>query len=385
MGEGMANILANNRLRIVRRRVKYITRCVGPNFQIKITPKQEVKPSDIIAQGLLLPGFRNLNISQVLQVSPKEIKTYLQRQIGQKIFKGELLVFKPATLISPKKVLVSPTDGVLEHIDEKTGELRMSFIPKSVSIPAAVFGVVEEVDQTGGKVIIKTEVTEIFGVFGSGKTREGILHVLGRRGDLTGANRVLKEHQGNVLVSGGLIYKEAISAAISQGVNGLITGGINAKDYLSISGGELKFPRTSNTDIGTSVIACEGFGSIPLGQDIFDELNAFDGKFAIIDGNSGKVMLPSYDESCIIRVRKTALLKDKKGLVEPLVLLEAVEIKIGQLVRVIGAPFMGEQGKVISIDKTGTLLPSGINVIQLTIETLTRKIQVPHPNVEVLE
>ena len=379
------NLYTNRRLRVKRRVVKYVCRAVPQRSKIKVQLNQEVTPDEIIAQGEVLLGFRSLNLATLLQVSPKEVKKYLQRQVGQKIFKGELLAFKEISLLQPEKVIISPTDGILESFNDSTGELRMGFIPKPISTPAAVFGIVEGVDQPAGKVLIKTEVTEVFGILGSGKGREGILHFIGRRGNLTRAGQIGQENGGNVLVSGGLVYKEAISAAISFGVHGLVTGGINAKDYVGISGGQLKFPRGYNTDVGITVVVCEGFGSIPLGQDIFEEMGIFDGKFALIDGNQAKITLPSFDEGYMDRIRKTVLQKRDPTFDEGLNGIQVGELSLGQDVRIIAPPFMGEQGKVVAIDKSPTVLPSGIVTYQLTLEPLTRKIKVQHPNVEILD
>ena len=45
---------------------------------------------------------------------------------------------------------------------------------------------------------------------------------------------------------------------------------------------------------------------------------------------------------------------------------------------------MGEQGKIISIDKIATTLPSGVVTYMITISTNTRKIRIPYNNVEII-
>lgn len=375
------SIKALKRLRVEEDVVTRVHRTLKAKGQLNVSVGQEVAPDDIIGSCQVSPGFRTLNLSQILSVSPGEVKKYLKSSLGQKIYKGELLAYKDQTFLGGKKIVVSPSDGILEFFNGQTGELRLNFLPKKVDLPAAVYGVVEEVDLPRSDVLIRTKVSRIYGMFGTGRSRDGTLAFIGRRDELVGESQISSQNSDQILAGGSLIYKEAISKAISSGVSGIITGGINAGDYKGMAGGRLTFPKKLETDIGISVVVCEGFGSAPLGGDIYAVLQKYSGKFVLLDGNHAIINLPAFESSSMRRVRNTILPAEVSvSTREP----SLSDIEIGSMIRVIGNSYAGEQGKVVAIDKTETQLPSGVYAFLLTVETKRRKIKIPGNNVELI-
>ncbi len=379
------SLFANHRTRIVPNTVTYITRQLPGEGKLTVQPGQEVTPPDIIGRSSISAGFRSINIAKALSVSPQDGERYLQRPVGQIIYKGELLAQKPAQLLFSKKIVVSPSDGKIELYDKNTGDLRISFLSHQKDLAAAVYGIVEKVDNLKGQVIIKSQVTQIYGLFGSGKSREGSLKVLGDRGALFDKTLLREDVSNHIVAGGALVYNDAVAQAISKGVVGIITGGINATDWRSMSGGGLAFPNKYGTDIGIGLLVCEGFSSIPLGEDIFSCLLEFNGKFAILEGNRGRLLLPSSDTNSILKVRKVELPPADRVVATTQNEIEAREIQIGQKVRVVGTPYLGEQGNVVAIDKSATLLPSQVLVYMITLQSSRRKIKVPFTNVEVID
>lgn len=373
------------RVRIDQDVVVRIYRQLKGKGTINVAEGQEVSPSDIIGVSNISSGFRILNLAKLLNVPPTDVQKYLKIALGQRIYKEELLAHKDSFL-GGKKFVVSPMDGVLDFLNPKTGEVRLTFLPKKDNLPAGVYGIVEMVDKSRGIVVIKTKATTVHGMFGSGKVRDGNLHIVSRRDELVGASFISPKYDGQILVGGSLIFKDAITSAISSGVSGIISGGINAKDYKGMAGGRLTFPKKLENDIGISIVVCEGFGSIPIGEDIYGMLLKYNDKFVSIDGNAGTVILPSFESRVIGIVKKTQL----SPLSSPLPILDIheekiMELKIGQRIRVIGSSYVGEQGKIVSLDKTGTMLASGIKTFLATIVTRRRKIQVPVANCEILD
>lgn len=375
------------RIRVEKNVIVRLQRNLAGKGQLKIKVGQQVSPSDIIGTFIISSGFRTLDLAQLLSVAPVNVEKYLKRDLGQRIYKDELLAFKDGGIFGGKKIVTAPTDGILEFLNPKTGELKMTFLPKKVDLPAGVYGICEQIDNIRGQVLIRTQVSRIHGMFGSGRLRDGTLYILGRRDSLIGRMEISPKYGDNILVGGSLIYKDAISTAISSGVSGFITGGINAKDYKSIGGGRLIFPRILDNDIGISIVVCEGFGSIPIGDDIFEILSEYAGRFVSIDGNRGIINLPSFESSSMSLVEKTHLppTQEQQPVLDDEHKDMVVELTKGQRVRIIGNSFAGEQGKILSIDKTATLLPSGIMTFLATVETKRRKIQIPVANCEVLD
>lgn len=372
------------RLRIEKDVITRIHRTMRGKGQFNVEVGQEVVPEDIIGTGLVSSGFRILNLSQSLSVSPSEVKKFLKREVGQKIYKGELLAETKEGFLRRKKIVTAPSDGILEFINDQTGELRLTLLPKRQDLPAAVYGVVETVDKLRSDVVIRTQVSRIYGMFGVGRSRDGILVFLSKRDELVGASKISAKEADQILVGGSLIYKEAISTSISNDVSGIITGGINARDYRGMVGGRLTFPRKLENEIGVSIVVCEGFGSMPIGEDIYEILLKYNEKFVLLDGNHAIINLPSFESSSMIRVRSTKLPQQPDDLLKVDRGAEEAEIKTGSMVRIVGSSFAAEQGKVVAIDRLESLLPSGILAFLLTIETKRRKLRIPSTNVEMI-
>jgi len=373
------NLFANKRFRIVPENITLIQRSLAGNGEILVKAGQEVNPQEIIGRSIVSAGFRKINLSQLLSVSPGEVKKHLQRVPGKAIYKGELLAYRGSGLFSGKKIVQSPTDGIIELLDENTGILKLKILPQKVDLPAAVYGIIERVDHVKKEITIKTQVTQIYGILGSGRPREGYLKVLGGMGDLISKNDISPDLNDKIIVGGGLIYDEGLKEAVINGVNGIITGGINAPDFKGMSGGKIKYAH-SESEVGIGVLVTEGFGTIPIGNDIFGLLKEFDNKFVILEGNRGRVNLPSTREDSIISIRKVYKFPSNDSVS---VVTEEV-LDPGKFVRIIGSPNMGEQGKIISIDKIATTLPSGVVTYMITISTNTRKIRIPYNNVEII-
>lgn len=374
------NLTVNLRERVRVNSIIRIKRSLEGLGSLSITQGQELKPHDILGKYRLSAGFVTIKLAKLLSASPEEGTNFLQRKIGEKIYKGELLALKQG--LFGKKVVTAPTDGIIDEYIPETGELLLKYLPKEVSLTAGVIGIAEEVNKQIGEVVIKTVATEIFGVVGSGKGRSGILEIIDGKDHLTNEPQLNERMKGHIIVAGALIYKDALQRAIEFGISGIVSGGINADDFLSISGGIDPSTRLG-TDVGISFLATEGFGAIPLGDDIFRLLTAYQGKFVFLTGNSSKLILPSLDPDIIILLKKVSL-PPLSRTPERQPEVKTHELKLGSKVRVIWQPYMGSQGIVKQIDQTATSLSSGISTYLVTVETPQQKLRVPYPNIELI-
>jgi len=371
---------APSRVRIERDVVTLVHRNLKGKGKIFVSQNQQVSPSDIIGTAQISAGFRSLNLADELKVAPGEVQKYMKRSLGQRIYRGELLASR-RSFFGGKRDVTSPTDGVLDFLNDKTGEVRMSFLPKKADLPAGVYGVVDMVDQEKGQVAIRTEASIVHGMFGSGKLRDGTLHIISRRDGIIGKSYISPKYDGQVLLGGSLVFKEGISSAISATVSAFITGGINAKDYKGMSGGRLIFPKKLDNDIGLSIIVCEGFGSVPIGDDIYDTLSRYDGRYVSVDGNKALIYLPSFESSSLIKIKNTILPQDDMNEESR---PQILEVRLGLKVRIIGNSYLGGQGQIVALDKIETVLPSGIRTFMATVETKRLKVKVPVANLEII-
>lgn len=379
------NLLAPQRVRIQKEAVVRIIRSLKAPGRIIVAPNQEVSPAEIIGTAFVSAGFRTINLAGLLGVAPPDIGKYLKRPVGQKIYKGELLAYK-SSFFGGKKNIISPTDGVLDYLDLKTGEARLKFLPKKQDLPAGVYGIVEAVDSQKGRVVIRAEASLIFGMFGSGRVKDGILHILTARDEFLEKRSVAPGLGDHILVDGSLLFRDVITSAISAGVSGIITGGINARDYRSMSGNRLVFPKRSENDVGVSIVVCEGFGSVPIGEDIYELLKSFNDRFVSVDGNKAIICLPSFQSQSMTKVRSTGLppMQESELLSYSGGESGLADIKQGLFVRVIGNSYQGDQGRVLAVDRTETLMPSGIKTFMAAIETKRSRFKIPVANLEII-
>lgn len=374
-----ALLYANHRIRVNLRICRLVKRTLKGPGTILASKNTEVSPHDVLGRYKLTAGFTRVNIAQELSVRPEEVKRYLKKEVGRTVFKGELLALKKGLFGSSQ--IIAPTDSIFESLNDKTGEVSLRLIPKDVSLTSGVFGVVQDIDAVRGEVSIKCMSTEVYGIFGTGSEKEGFINVISGPGDLVNASQITAAHRGQILVAGSLVMEETIKKALTCNVNGIICGGLNMDDYISMAISLVPSKRVG-TEIGISLIATEGFGLLPIGEDFQEIFRSHNNKFAIVNGNLGMILLPSNDPDSILGCRKVSLPDNQALGARPE--LGISEIKIGLKVRLVWPPFMGTQGVVSRIDETPTTLDSGISTYMLTIETKTRKMRVPYSNVEII-
>lgn len=378
----MDNLIVPARLRIQKNQVILIHRELpGTNTKVHVKVGDEVSPQQLIGEGQTPAGFRVIHLAAELGETPKKAFSFLKVPIGKTVYTGELLAEKTGGIFGlGKKIITVPADGVIDIWEEKTGDLRIKLLPKLVKEVSGVYGVVEQINLAAHLVSIRTMAIVIYGLLGSGKERSGILKVYGAAHDLISSKQITSTLRGKILVGGSLVFSEALEKALSYGILGIISGGMNTRDYKSVVGGRWNLTGEHWSDVGVSLMLTEGFGSVTLGQDIFTILQEYDGHFVLIDGNKSTLILPSRNQNSIIDIRKAKVTqivsRDNR--------LRDTTLHIGDKVRIIAPPYLGVQGTVESIDQTVTKLPSGISVVMVTVAALLKKIRVPYLNLEVI-
>lgn len=372
-------LLANRRIRINPNICTLVKRKLRGPGRISAQKNIEVSPGDVLGHYKLSRGFTRVDLARDLRVSAPEVPKFLKKTVGQTVFKGELLADKK-NLFGAAKIL-APTDGIFESLEPKTGIATFKLIPKDASLTSGVFGVIENVDSEKGEITIKSMTTEVYGIIGTGSEKEGFINLISGAGDLVRKEEINDNYRGQILVAGSLIMEATIKKALNCGVSGIVCGGLNTDDYLAMATSLNPLKRVG-TEIGISIVATEGFGIIPIGEDIYELFKKYSGKFAIIQGNLGRLLLPSNDPDSILTCRKVGLPYQEALGVRPELAVE--EIKVGVKARLTAPPFMGLQGTIESIDGSPTKLASGILTYLVTLATKTKKIKVPYSNLEII-
>ncbi len=272
-------------LRIQEQRRLTLDRYFPGKGRAAVKVNQSVADTDIIAHCEISAGQRMIKIAHELGVSGKEVHKFLTKKIGDRIYEGEIIARKKGVLGVGKKEIKTPVDGVVTEIDDR-GDLILKFLPKPVRLLAGASGQIKEI--TDAKISINTIGASIHGFVSIGKEREGIVSVIGGPKEFIIPSKISADAKGKILVGGALLEKSALEKAVTLGVEGIVTGGMNFRDFDILGGGQ---------DIGISIIVTEGFGSAPMGDDIWKYFDKNQGRLGFILGNENQIILPDISEN----------------------------------------------------------------------------------------
>lgn len=317
-----------------------------------------VDVSSVIAHCEVSAGQRLVKVAHPLGVSRKNFKKYLLRSIGDRIYQGEIIARKKGVFGMRKKELRSPADGVITNIGE-SGDIIVKFLPMPIRLVAGASGLISSVRDDS--VVVRTFGNEISGSAGLGKPREGIIKVIAQPNEFVIPQKIDSSCQGRIIVGGSHLDRASIEKALTIGVKGIVVGGIDHRDFVSLG---------IESDVGVTIIVTEGFGNVTMGNDIYEVFNKENDKFAFING-----------------LEKTVLIPQDKKVVEnkPLKIDNWRILKEGDVVRYFRPDTEELVGVVKSISPEETVLKSGLSSEVAEIKFISgRTIVAPSANLEII-
>jgi len=229
-----------------------------------------VESSQIVAQTVIPPDFRILEVAQELDVPPNNANSHLKVERGQVVSAGDILASKGGL---GSRVCKSPIEGKVAGVGR--GRLLLQAVPEPVRLPALVPGYVVAIEP-GESIVIETVGGLIQALWGNGIEAFGVLRVVVREaGNPIRATHINASSQGSILIGGSTVDAETIQQAKEMRARGLIVGSVPA-DLIS----EVQ-------DAGLPVIATQGIGTTPMSQSVFDLLRSLDGREAAVCGDIG--------------------------------------------------------------------------------------------------
>lgn len=318
----------------------------------------EVNPESVIAHCEVSAGQRLIKIAHSLGASSKDVQKYLLRKIGDRIYRGEIIARRRRFLGLAKKEIKSPADGVITEINAN-GDLIVKFLPTPVRLVAGAKGEVTKIGQDS--IFVKSKGIQIKGYAGDGRMREGLIKIIAAPNEFVIPQKITAESAGKILVGGSLLERATIEKAVTIGVHGLVVGGINHRDFLSLGVG---------TDIGTSVLITEGFGTFSMGKDIYNSLKERENQFGFISGEGKDLFVP--DSKAVSVVDSTDTLWK--------------EVQVGDTVRVARQHSEDVIGRVESLSQKEEVLNSGVSAEVAKVKFLSGKtITVASANIDIVE
>ena len=184
-------VILNSEFDLVR---SYVGHC---NPSVK--EGDRVDASSVVAHCEVSAGQRLVKVAHTLGIPRRDVKKYLLRSIGDRIYQGEIIARKKGVLGVGRKELKSPADGVITSIDEG-GDIIVKFLPMPVRLVAGASGLISDVRE--GAIVVRTFGSEIIGSAGLGKPREGIVKMIAGQNEFIIPQKIDAACQGRIIVGG---------------------------------------------------------------------------------------------------------------------------------------------------------------------------------------
>lgn len=334
---------------------------------------------DTIVARCLIEGTPHIaKIAELLNIDTEETMRYLVKKKGDQMKKGEVLARNRSLFGLVNKTAECEVDGVIELINEITGHVHIREPPRSVEVTAYIRGRVENV-MPNEAVTVGSYAAFIQGIMGfSGENFGELRMAVANPEETLEASMITDQDVGKIVVGGALVTYEALERARKIKVAGIVAGGAMMEDLERVLNAKIGVAITGREDIGFTLILTEGFGKLPMSENVFVILKENEGKVAAVNGATqvrAGVVRPE-----IVIPREIG--EQKRGVDE----LEEGKMKVGSIVRIIRFPHFGGVGRVIELPIELSKIETESLVRVVTLElTDGRRVMVPRANVEIIK
>jgi len=278
--------LINSALARIERRLPYAG-------EVIVRQGQRVEPEEVVARAFV-PGIPQIvNMARALQIAPALVERAMVREVGNKVAQGEVLARSSRI---GGRVCISPVGGKIEAVDSETGYVTVSPDPTVYELQATVRGLVMDVIPNQG-VRIETPAAQVYGAFGVGPERSGVLQLLVTDpAEPIEPDRITTKSAYAIMIGGSGITAAALRRAVKEQVRGVIVGGIDEAELRAFLGwssvrdwragnGTWQIPAgTGNSQYDLTLVVTEGFGTQPMSAPLFELLAVHDRQEALIEG-----------------------------------------------------------------------------------------------------
>src|SRR6266540_692077 len=352
---------------LINSAVARIERRLPSAGEVLVRQGQRVEPEEVIAKAFL-PGTPVIvNLARALSIAPTMVERAMAREVGNKVVQGEVLA--RSSRIGGRSCL-SPVSGKIESVDSETGYVTISPDPVIYELQATVRGLVMEVIANQG-VVIETPAAQVYGVFGIGQERSGVLQLL-----VTDPSEAIVPDQINaksayaILIGGSGITAAALRRAIKEQVRGVIVGGIeeaelraflgwdSVRDWRAGSGTWQVPTSTGGQQYDLTLVVTEGFGTQPMSVPLFDLLAAHDRQEALIEGLT-RLRGPMQRPRVVIPLssRTSGIQLDPPR----------PQLRAGASVRLLDAAHLGQIGQVRTVSSAPRRLSSRVRALAVDV------------------
>lgn len=337
--------------------IKRVRRLLYPG-QVLVKEGMDLNPTDIIAEAQVPAQVVMLDIAKGLGLSPEETAACLIRDIDESLEQGDVIAQCEKTL---PRLFRAPVDGKI--ISYHKGQMALATSTAKVTITANMIGKVDEIIPEFGAVL-SVQGSLLQGLWGNRLAGSGNLQVIETPEDAPLQAAMLDGlSPGQVLAGGICLDEDFLNECQIKEVAGLILGALSP-DLISKTRA-LPFP----------VIILQGFGKIPLAEDIFDLLQSNDGAIVSVNachrdnfqGERPEVIIPKEEGNI-----ETELCFRKK-------------LEVGDRVRLTSGKAIYQIGKVVELFEIDQVFENGLILPTATVKLPSmEKVKVPQQNLLVI-
>lgn len=344
--------------------------------EVLVKAGDPVKFDTVVARAMLPGPLQTIKLAEKLGVEAKEVTAFCELKVGDTVSKGQLVGKTKGFLFFKGPEVLSDYDGTVESISEISGSVLIREASIPVEITSYIEGRVASVMEGEG-AIVETRGSMVQGIFGVGGERNGPIRVaVSGPSEVLDVNHIQDGDAGKILVGGSGITYEALQKASQAGVIGLVVGAVKDVDLTKFLGYDIGVAITGQEQIGLTLVATEGFGTLQMADRTFNLLKQLEGRSASING-------ATQIRAGVIRPEVIAPDNSLTG--EAHAAASGGALDIGTPIRVIREPYFGLLGKVTGLPPTLVTVESGAEVRVLNAKLDDgRDVTVPRANVEII-
>jgi hypothetical protein len=330
--------------------------------QVLVGPGEMVGPTDAVARCQLPGEVRVLDVSRALGVQRERVAKYMRKAVGDTVKADDVLAAPGGPFGRLKKSCRSPLDGQI--VEVRGGLILIESPATTFELRAHIKGQITNVMPNRG-VVISASGTLIQGMWGNGGEAEGVLKVVADSPQKPLRTRSIDVScHGTVVVGGRILDEQVLEQAVEARVRAIIAGSVSAELCPLLQ--SLPLP----------VLITEGFGSLPMSQQVFDLLQSNAGREAMLSADT-QTRRGAKRPEVLIPLRADQEVPHEETSINPL--------KVGDQVRALRAPYLGMMGTVAELPAISATVESGaqlpVAVVVLEDET---QVLIPLANLELI-
>ena len=304
--------------------------------EVVVKVGDKVAATDIVAKTEIPGAVYPLNLANKLGILPADVESCLEVKVGEAVERGATLARSKGLWGFFCTPLPSPVTAKVESISHITGQMMLRLASTPLAVQAYISGKVVEVSPGDG-CVVEAIASLVQGIIGVGGEKEGVLARIVDRPDADASpDTITHEHKDKILIAGRYVSLPVFQRAAEVGARGLIAGSISDSDLVQILGYDLGVAITGSEKLPTTLIATEGFGSLPMAEPTFKLLCSHVEQTASINGATqirAGVIRPEIVVPLGVDARPREAAAGEEGLLE-----------IGTRLRVVRDPYFGLLG-----------------------------------------